>query len=72
MQFQRAARRHDKAFFREKCKEIEKDKSNGKDWRILLKIGDIMGTFHELKETEIIKKRWHEYTEKPFKKDFVT
>ena len=46
--------------------------SNGKDWRILLKIGDIMGTFHELRETEIIKKRWHEYTEKPFKKDFVT
>ena len=48
------------------------------------KIRDTKGTFHakmgtiknrndmDLTEAEVIKKRWQEYTEEPYKKDFVT
>ena len=70
--FQRIARRDRKAFLRDQCKEIEENKRMGKT-RDLFKTKE---TFHAkvgsvknrngrgLTETEDIKKRWQEYTEK--------
>ena len=75
--FQRKARRDKKAFLRDQCKEIEENKRMGKT-RDLFKTKE---TFHAkvgsvknrngrgLTETEDIKKRWQEYTEKVCKKD---
>ena len=70
--FQRIARRDKKAFLSNQCKEIEENKRMGKT-RDLFKTKE---TFHAkvgsvknrngrgLTETEDIKKRWQEYTEK--------
>ena len=55
---------------------------NGKDWDLFKKIRDTKGTFDakmssikdrndmDLTEAEDIKKRWQEYTEELYKKDF--
>ena len=81
-EFQRIARRDKKAFLSNQCKEIEESNRIGKTRDLFKKIRDIKGIFHakmgsikdrncmDLTEAEDIKKRWQEYTEKLYKKDF--
>ena len=81
-EFQRIARRNKKAFLSDQCKEIEENNRMGKTRDLFKKIRDNKGTFHAkmgtikerngigLTEVEDIKKRWQEYTEELFKKDF--
>ena len=73
--FQRIARRDNKAFHSDQCKEIEETNRMGKSRDLFKKIRDTKGTFHakmspikdrngtDLTEAEDIKKRWQEYTE---------
>ena len=76
-EFQTIARKDNKAFLSDQCKEIKgKKKKNrmGKTRDPFKKIGDIRGIFHarmgmikdrsgkDLIEAEEIKKRWQEYT----------
>ena len=80
-EFQRIARRDKKAFFNDRCKQIEENNRMGKTRDLFKKIRDTKGTFHakmgsikdrngmDLTETEDIKKRWQEYTEELYKKD---
>ena len=80
-EFQRIARRDEKAFFSDQCKEIEENNRMGKTRDLFKKIRDTKGTFHAkmgsikdrngmaLTEAEDIKKRWQEYTEELYKKD---
>ena len=82
--FQRIARRDKKAFLSDQCKEIEENNRMGKTRDLFKKIRDAKGTFHakmgltkdrngiDLTEAEDIKKRWQEYTEKLYKKVFMT
>ena len=77
-EFKRIARRDKKAFL----KEIEENSRRGKTRDLFKKIRDTKGTFHakmgtvkdrngmDLIEAEDIKKRWQEYTEEWYKKDF--
>ena len=77
-EFQRTARRDKKAFLSDQCKEIEENNRMGKTRGLLKKIRDTKGTFHakmdtikdkngmDLTETEDIKKRWQEYTQKNY------
>ena len=44
--FQRIARRDNKAFFSDQCKEIEENNRMGKTRDIFKKIRDTKGTFH--------------------------
>jgi len=79
-EFQRKARRDEKAFLNEQCKEIEENNKMGKTRDLFKKIGDIKGKFHirmgtikdrkskDLTEAEEIRKRWQEYTEELYKK----
>ena len=65
----------------DQCKEIEENNRMGNTRDSFKKIRDTKGTFHakigsikdrngmDLTEAEAIKKRWQEYTEKPYKKD---
>ena len=81
-EFQRIARRDKTAFFSDQCKEIEEKNRMGKTRDLFKKIRDTKGTFHakmgsmndrnglDLTEAEDIKKRWQEYTEELYKKDF--
>ena len=74
-EFQRIARRDNKAFFSDQCKEIEENNRMEKTKDHFKKIRDTKGTFHakmgsikeingmDLTEAEDIKKRWQEYTE---------
>jgi len=78
-EFQRVARRDQKAFLSDPCKEIEENKRMGKTRDLFKKIRDTKGTFHakmgsikdrngmDLTEAEDIK-RWQEYTEELYKK----
>ena len=78
-EFQRIARRDQKAFLSDQCKEIEENNRVGKT-RDLKKIRDTKETFHakmglirdrnyiDLTEAEDIKK-WQEYTEELYRKD---
>ena len=80
-EFQRIAKR-DKPFFSDQCKEIEENHIMGNSRDLFKKIRDTKGTFHakmgsikdrngrNLTEAEDIKKRWQEYTEELYKKDF--
>ena len=80
-EFQRIARRDEKAFLSEQCKEIEEKNRMGKTRDLFKKIRDTKGTFHakmgtikdrngmDLTEAEGIKKRWQEYTAELYKKD---
>ena len=81
VEFQRIARRDKKAFFSDQCKEIEENNRMGKTTALFKKIRDTKGTFHEkigsIKDRngmdlmkQNIKKRWQEYTEELYKKDF--
>ena len=79
-EFQRIARRDNKAFLSSRWKEIEENNSLGKTRDLFKKIRDTKGTFHakmgyitdrngmDLTEAEDIK-RWQEYTEELYKKD---
>ena len=74
-EFRRIARRDEKAFLSEQCKEIEENKRMGKTRDLFKKMRDTKGTFHakmgtikdrngmDLTEAEDIKRRWQEYTE---------
>ena len=80
-EFQRIARRDNKAFLSNQCKEIEENNRIGKTRDLFKKIRDTKGTFHakmgsikdgngmDLREAEDIKKTWQEYTEELYKKD---
>ena len=81
MQFQRISRRDKKAFFSNRCKEIEENNRMRKARDLFKKIRDTKGTtFHakkgtikdrngmDLTEAEDIK-RWQKYTEELYKKD---
>ena len=79
-EFQRIARRDEKAFLSDLCKEIEENNKVGKTRDLFKKIRDTKGTFHakmgtfkdrngrDLTEAEDIKKRWQEYTEELYKR----
>ena len=81
VEFQRIARRDNKAFLSDPCKEIEENNRMGKTRDLFKKIRDTKETFHakrgsikdrngmDLTEAEDIKKRWQEYTEDLYKKD---
>ena len=74
-EFQRIARRDNKAFLSDQYKEIEENNRMGKTRELFKKIRDTKGTCHakmgaikdgnsmDLTEAEDIKKRWQEYTE---------
>ena len=82
-EFQRIARRDKKAFFSDRCKEIEENNRMGKTRNLFKKIRDTKGTFHakvgtikdrngmDLTEAEDIKKRWQEYLEELYKKNLL-
>ena len=74
-EFQRIARRDNKAFFNEQCKEVQENNRMGKTGDLFRKIRDNKGKLHarmgmirdrngmDLTETEEIKKRWQRQTE---------
>ena len=80
-EFQRIARRDEKAFLGNQCKEIEENNRKRKTRDFFKKIKDTKGTFHakmglikdrncmDLTEAEDIKKRWHKNTEELYKKE---
>ena len=81
-EFQRITRRDKKAFLSDQCKETKENNRMGKTRELFKKIRDTKGPFHakmgtikdrnnmDLTEAEDIKKRWQEYTEVLYKKDF--
>ena len=83
-EFQRIARRDKKAYLRDQCKEIEEINRMGKTRDLFKKIRDTKVTFHakmgiikdrngmDLTEAEDTNKRWQEYTEELYQKDFHT
>ena len=82
MQFQRTARRDNKAYLKDQSKVIQKKTIEWERLDLLKKITDTKGIFHakigtikgrnimDLTEAEDIKKRWQEYTEELSQKDF--
>ena len=84
VEFQRIARRDEKAFLSDQCKEKEENNRMGKTRNLSKKIRATKGTFHakmgsikdrnstDLTEAEDIKKRWQEYTELSHVRLFVT
>ena len=82
-EFQRRARRVEKGFLNDQCKETEENNRMGKTRDLLRKSGDSKRTCHArmgtikdrkgkgLTEAEEIKKRWQEYTEL-YKKGLIT
>ena len=80
-EFQRRARRDEKAFLSDQFKDIEENNRMGKTRDLFKKIRDTKGIFHakmssikdrngrDLKGAEDIRKRWQEYTEELYKKD---
>ena len=83
-EFQRIARRDQKAFLRDQCKEIEENNRMGKTRDLFKKIRDTKGTLHakmgsikdrngmDLTEAEDIKKRWKNTQKNCTKKIFMT
>ena len=79
-EFQRIARRENKTFFSDQCKEIEENNRMGKTRDLFKKIRNTKGIFHakmdsikerngmDLTEAEDIKK-WQEYAEELYKKE---
>ena len=79
-EFQRIARRDNKAFLSDQCKEIEENNRMGKTRDLFKKIRDTKRIFHakmgsikdrnglDLTDAEDIKKRWQEYMEELYKK----
>ena len=82
-EFQRTARRDNKAFLSDQWKEIKENNRMGKTRDLFKKIRDTKWTFHakmgsikdrngmELTEAEDIKKRWQEYMKNYTKKIFI-
>ena len=80
-EFQRIARKDEKAFLSDQCKEIEENNRMGKTRDLFKKIRDTKGTFHpkmgsikdrngmHLTEEEDTKMMWQEYPEELYKKD---
>ena len=80
-EFQRIARRDEKAFLSDQCKETEENNRMGKTRDLFKTIRDTKGTFHakmgsikdrhgmDPTEAEDIKKRWQRYTKELYKKD---
>ena len=80
-EFQRIARRDNKAFLSDQCKELQENNRMGKTRDLFKKIRDTKGTFcakmgtikdrngMDQTEAEDIKKRWQECTEKLYKND---
>ena len=80
-EFQTIAKRDQKAFLSDQCKEIEENNRMGQTSDLFKKIRDTKGIFHakissikdrngmDQTEAEDIKKRWQEYTEEMYKKD---
>ena len=80
-EFQRIAKKGNKAFLSDQCKEVEEKNRMGKTRDLFKKIRDTKGTFlakmgavkdrngTDLTETEDIKKRWQEHTEELYRKD---
>ena len=73
-EFKRIARRDNKAFLSDQCKEKEENNRMGKTRDLFKKIRNIKGTFYakmgskgrngmNLTEAEDIKKRWQAYTD---------
>ena len=83
-EFQRIARRYNKSFLSDQCKEIEENNRMGKTRDLFKKVIDTKGTLYakmgtikdrngsDLTEAEDIKKRWQEYTEKIFMTQIIT
>ena len=83
-EFQRIARRGKKVFLSDHCREIGENNRMGTTRDLFKKIRDTKGIFHakmgtikdrngmDLTEAEDIKKRWQEYAEELYKKDFTT
>ena len=81
-EFQRKARRDQKALLSDHCKDIEENNKMGKTTDLFKMIRGTKGKFHantgsikdrngtDLTESEDIKKRWQEYTEELYKKYF--
>ena len=79
--FQRRAKRDNKAFLSDQCKEIEENNKMGNSRDLFTKIRDTKGNFHakmgtikdrndmDLTEEEDIMKRRREYTEELYRKD---
>ena len=79
-EFQRIARRDNKAFISNQCKEIEENNRMGKTRDLFKKFRDTKGTVHAkmgtikdrngmvLTEGADNKKRWQEYTKELYKK----
>ena len=79
-EYQRIARRDEKASLGNQCKEIEENNRVGNTRDLFKKIRDAKGTFHakmgtikdrnskNLSEAEEIKKKWQEYTEELYKR----
>ena len=79
-EFQRIARRDNKDFLSDQCKEIEENNRMGMTRDLFKKIRDTKGAFHakmgsimdrngmDLTEPEDMKKRWQENTEELCKK----
>ena len=82
-EFRRIARRDNKVFLSDQCKEIEENSRMGKTRDVFKKIRDTKGTFHakmgsikdrngmDLTEAQDVKKRWQEYTEELYTKVFL-
>ena len=80
-EFQTKARRDNKDFFSDQCKEIKENNRMGKTRNLFKKIRDTKGIFHakmgsikerngmDLTEAGDVKKGWQEYTEELCKKD---
>ena len=79
-EFQRIARKDEKAFLSDQCKEIEENNRMVKIRDLFKNIRDTEGIYHamistikningmNLTDAEVIKKRWQEYTEELYKK----
>ena len=78
--FQRIAKKDEKTFLSNQCKEIKENNKMGKTRDLFKKISFSKGTFHakmstkrrdgmDLTEVEDIKKRRQEYTKELYKKD---
>ena len=80
-EFQRTARRDEKAILSDQCKEVEENNRMGKTRDLFKKIRDTRGNFYvkmgtikdrnsmDLTEAEDFENRWQEYTEDLYKKD---
>ena len=82
-EFQRIARRDEKAFLSEQCRETEENNRMGKTRHLFKKIGyqgnisckdghDKDRNVKDLTEAKEIKKRWQEYTKELYKNVLMT